>query len=106
MDTAVALNKAGYKVTDLRVFVDVNPSSLQFSPDAIKKMSLENLTTHSSDKIVDFVLNNNGYVRGLTFLNKQNKEVKLMGSSDLSHELQYGNVDKILNISRKPRDEY
>lgn len=106
VDTAVALNKAGYKVTDLRVFVDANPSSLQFSSDAIKKMSLENLTSHSSDKIADFILNNNGYVRGLTFLNKQNKEVKLMGSSDLSHELQYGNVDKILNISRKPRDEY
>lgn len=106
VDTVVALNKAGYKVTDLRLSMAANPSSLQFSSDVIKKMSLENLTSHSSDEIVDFILNNNSYVRGLTFLNKQNKEVKLVGSSDLSHELRYGNADRILNISRKPRDEY
>lgn len=104
--TASFLEKSGYKVTDLEAKPVNNARSSLLSKETIKEALLNNLETHSPDRMTGFALDNGFYVEGLTFLNSKGEEVKLTGSWALTRELDHGKVDDILNIPKRTDEEW
>jgi hypothetical protein len=100
------MKNAGYEITDFEGNPADTINSSMLSPETVKKAVMDNLGKRSSDEVTEFAVNNNFYVQGLTFKNKQGKEVKLRGSWELTHELRYGKVDSILHIPRKTDEDY
>lgn len=100
------LKNAGYEITDIEGGHTGNSDSGMLPEGTIKKAVLENLGKHSSDEVTRFAIDNNFYVQGLTFKNKEGNEVKLQGSWELSHDLNYGNIDSVLHIPRKTDEDY